>query len=283
MRAAIELRNITVDFDGLKALDDVSLALQPGRMIVITGAAGSGKSVLLRVANGLQRVDSGQVLIDGREIEQLEEHELLKLRSQSIGMVFQERSLFTGISVYENAAYRLEELGWPEDKIEKAVLEVLEFVGLSEDIDKFPEELSIGMGQRLEFARALIGWPSLMLLDEPTAGLDPINERVILDLVIRARDLHGVSSLYVTKELHELSYLSRHRAEKNEGGGEIVKGDVPISVIVLDRGRIVFEGDPVEFFNSGIDAVVRLTRPTFSVPFSESRLRDPWRRSRRPA
>jgi phospholipid/cholesterol/gamma-HCH transport system ATP-binding protein len=283
MRAAIELRNITVDFDGLKALDDVSLALQPGRMIVITGAAGSGKSVLLRVANGLQRVDSGQVLIDGREIEQLEEHELLKLRSQSIGMVFQERSLFTGISVYENAAYRLEELGWPEDKIEKAVLEVLEFVGLSEDVDKFPEELSIGMGQRLEFARALIGWPSLMLLDEPTAGLDPINERVILDLVIRARDLHGVSSLYVTKELHELSYLSRHRAEKNEGGGEIVKGDVPISVIVLDRGRIVFEGDPVEFFNSGIDAVVRLTRPTFSVPFSESRLRDPWRRSRRPA
>ena len=264
-------------FDGEFALEGVSFRLDHGEMIAITGASGSGKSVLLRLAIGLLRPDEGQVLVEGREIEQLSEDELLDLRCRSMGMVFQEQSLFTGVSVYENTAYRLEELGWPEEKIDQSVSEILEFVGLLEDIDKLPEELSIGMGRRLEFARALVGWPSIMLFDEATAGLDPINSRNIVDLVIRARDVHKVSSIYVTKELHELAYLGGHRAvEAADGGVAIVKADTPLLVMVLDQGRIAFCGTPAEFESSELPAVTNLTRLSFSAPFTDRSVKDPW-------
>jgi phospholipid/cholesterol/gamma-HCH transport system ATP-binding protein len=274
---AIEFVNVSMRFEDTVALDDVSLRVPRGEMLLITGASGSGKSVLLRLAIGLLRPDAGKVIVEGREIDHLTEEELLTLRCRSMGIVFQEQSLFTGMSVYDNTAYRLEELGWPDDRIESAVLEILEFVGLEEDIDKLPEELSIGMGRRLEFARALVGWPAIMLFDEPTAGLDPINERTILDLVIRARDLHGVSSLYVTKELRELSYLGGHRAERDSlGRARIVKSDVPVTVMVLERGRLAFSGSPAEFASSELPAVTYLTRPTFSSPMTDRHFDDPW-------
>ena len=125
-----------------------------------------------------------------------------------MGMVFQEDSLFTGLSVYENAAYRLEEHGWSEEEIERAVREALRFVGLDGEENKFPEELSGGMKRRLEIARALIGWPRIMLFDEPTMSLDPIVAFKVLDLIIRARDMKQISSLYVTKKTHEIPYLA---------------------------------------------------------------------------
>jgi phospholipid/cholesterol/gamma-HCH transport system ATP-binding protein len=274
---AIELLNVSISFDEVPALDDVSLVLPAGRMIAITGASSSGKSVLLRVAIGLLKADSGQVFVEGREIEELTEEELLDLRCRSMGIVFQEQSLFTGMSVYDNTAYRLDELGWPEDKVEEAVLEILEFVGLRADVDKLPEELSIGMGRRLEFARALVGWPSIMLFDEATSGLDPINARNLVDLVIRARDIYGVSSLYVTKELHELSYLANHRAVKGDAGEiEIVNATYPLEVVVIDRGRIAFRGTPEEFEASELPAVTYLTRPGFTAPITEREVKDPW-------
>jgi phospholipid/cholesterol/gamma-HCH transport system ATP-binding protein len=280
---AIELRNVSVQFDDTLALDDVSLRLPRGQMIAITGASGSGKSVLLRVAIGLDQPDSGQVFVEGREIEGLSEQELLDLRSRSMGMVFQEQSLFTGMSVYDNTAYRLEELGWPEAKVEDAVLEILDFVGLKDDVDKLPEELSIGMGRRLEFARALVGWPKVMLFDEATAGLDPINARNMIDLVIRARDLQNVSSLYVTKELHELNYLAKHRAILgHDGEVEIIDDNTPIEVMVLERGRIAFQGSPQELEASDLAAVTYLTHPDFSEPLTDRPIKDPWARSRHP-
>ena len=124
--------------------------------------------MLLRLAMGLLKPDSGQIFVEGREIDNLNESELLAIRGGLMGMVFQEDSLFTGLPVYENAAYRLEEHGWSEEEIERAVSEVLRFVGLDGDEEKFPEELSGGMKRRLEIARALIGWPRIMLFDEPT-------------------------------------------------------------------------------------------------------------------
>jgi phospholipid/cholesterol/gamma-HCH transport system ATP-binding protein len=191
---------VVLSFDENVVLNDVSFTLNQGEMILITGVSGSGKSVLLRLAMGLLKPDSGQILIEGREIQELDESELIALRGGLMGMVFQEESLFTGLPVYENAAYRLEEHGWSEDEIEKAVAEVLRFVGLEGEENKFPEELSGGMKRRLEIARALIGWPRIMLFDEPTMSLDPLAALKVLDLVIRARDINQISSLYVTKK-----------------------------------------------------------------------------------
>ena len=184
---AIEFRNVNVSFDDRRVLDDVSFTLEHGQMILLTGISGSGKSVLLRLAIGLLKPDSGQILIDGKQIQDMDESELLAVRGGLMGMVFQEDSLFTGLTVYENAAYRLEEHGWAEEEIERAVAEVLRFVGLDGEEQKYPEELSGGMKRRLEIARALIGWPSIMLFDEPTDSLDPLAAAKVMDLVIRSR------------------------------------------------------------------------------------------------
>src|SRR5882762_1092794 len=200
---AIEFRNVSLSFDDKPVLIDISLRLAHGEMIILTGISGSGKSVILHLAIGLLKPDSGQIFIEGREIEMMDESELLAIRGGSMGMVFQEDSLFTGLTVYENAAYRLEEHGWSEEEIEKAVSEVLAFVGLKGEEDKLPEELSGGMKRRLEFARALIGWPRIMLFDEPTMSLDPIAAIKVLDLLLCARDIKKISSLYVTKKIYE--------------------------------------------------------------------------------
>jgi phospholipid/cholesterol/gamma-HCH transport system ATP-binding protein len=309
--SAIEFRHVSISFDDKRALDDISFGLERGRMICITGVSGSGMSVLLRLAAGLLRPDEGQILIKGHEIEGLDEQGLLALRSASMGIVFQEQSLFTGMSVYDNTAYRLDEHGWPEEDTERAVSEILSFVGLEEDIEKLPEELSIGMRRRLEFARALVGWPKIMLFDEATSGLDPINARAILDLVIRARDIHGISSLYVTKELHEIPYLADHHAVTGDSGeitirnvsasadepssSEKVGGRWPgaganqtvasegnrIGVIVLEEGRAVFSGTPAEFETSDLSAVTRLTHPASSAPSTDSYIPDPWRKRKK--
>jgi len=282
---AIEFRNISISFEEEPALEDISFTLGRGEMICITGVSGSGMSVLLRLAAGLLRPDTGQIFIDAREIEGLDEQELLALRSASMGMVFQEQSLFTGMTVYDNTAYRLDEHDWPEEDTERAVSEILSFVGLEEDVDKLPEELSIGMRRRLEFARALVGWPRIMLFDEATSGLDPLNARAILDLVIRARDIHQISSLYVTKELHEIPYLAGRRAVKNESG-EITIKEVQvresISVIVLEKGRAVFTGTPAEFEASDLPSVKRLTHPPPGAPSTDSYIADPWSKSKKP-
>src|SRR5215204_2799408 len=114
---AIEFRNVFLSFDEQPALVDISFHLEQGEMVFLTGVSGSGKSVLLRLAMGLMKPDAGQILIEGKEIQGLDESELIEIRGGLMGMVFQEDSLFTGLPVYENAAYRLEEHGWSEDEI----------------------------------------------------------------------------------------------------------------------------------------------------------------------
>jgi phospholipid/cholesterol/gamma-HCH transport system ATP-binding protein len=286
---AIEFRNVSISFDDKRVLDDISFELEPGEMICVTGVSGSGKTVLLRLASGLVAPDEGEVFIEGHAIGGLNEQELLALRSATMGIVFQEQALFTGMSVYDNTAYRLDEHGWREADTERAVSEILKFVGLEEDMDKLPEELSVGMGRRLEFARALVGWPKIMLFDEATSGLDPINARIMLDLVIRARDVHRISSLLVTKELHEIPYLASHSAFQRESGEvSIRKVDSSdetadqIRVLVLEGGRAVFFGTPAEFDSSDSPAVMRMTRPRSGAPSTDSYIPDPWSKSKKP-
>lgn len=284
----IEFRNIFLSFDDTVALNDVSFTLHQGEMILMTGVSGSGKSVLLRLAMGLLKPDSGQILIEGREIQQLDEAELIALRGGLMGMVFQEDSLFTGLPVYENAAYRLEEHGWSEEEIERAVAEVLRFVGLEGEESKFPEELSGGMKRRLEIARALIGWPRIMLFDEPTMSLDPLAALKVLDLVIRARDINQISSLYVTKKIHELHYLANYRAD-TLSNGEIKIIEAPSTnlpktrVMVMDAGRIVFDGSAADFATSELQTIQNLSSLDHHDHSREPYFPDPWDKRRRPA
>lgn len=256
---AIEFRHVSLSFDGKKVLNDVSFILRRNQMICITGVSGSGKSMLLRLAIGLMRPDEGQIFVNGREIEELCEDELLAIRGGMMGIVFQEDSLFTGLTVYENVAYRLAEHGWDEPETERAVGEALRFVGLEAETDKLPEELSGGMKRRLEIARALVGWPSIMLFDEATAGLDPINEGQVLDLVILARDVYNISSLFVTKQMHQIPYLASHRAVPAKGGHVVrLAGalDAPdLMVLCLQEGEVAFLGTPYEFAGTTTPAV----------------------------
>lgn len=267
MNPAIEFRNVFLSFDNHEVLHDISFTLEPGEMILVTGVSGSGKSLLLRLAMGLIKPDSGQIFIEGREIEDLTEPELLNIRGGLMGMVFQEDSLFTGLPVYENAAYRLEEHGWSEKDIQRAVTEVLRFVGLDGEEAKLPEELSGGMKRRLEIARALIGWPRIMLFDEPTMSLDPIAALKVLDLVIRARDINHISSLYVTKKIYELDYLANPKT----------------TVMVLENGRIVFKGSVEEFQTSELPAIKELAALDHHNHSTDPHFADPWDKQRLPA
>jgi len=284
---AIDFRNVYLSFDEKPALEDVSFRLECGEMAFLTGISGSGKSVLLRLAIGLLKPDAGKILINGREIETLDESELLAIRGGLMGIVFQEDSLFTGLSVYENVAYRPNEHGWDEERIEKAVSEVLQFVGLKGEENKLPDELSGGMKRRLEIARALIGWPRIMLYDEPTMSLDPIMAIQVLDLVIRARDINNISSLYVTKKIHEIPHLANLIASRTENG-EIIIGEAPpdrlprTKVIVLEQGRIAFNGTVEEFQKSDLPAIKELTTLDRHNHSEDPYFLDPWDKRRRP-
>lgn len=285
--AAVEFRNVFLSFDDQPALVDISFRLEHGEMIFLTGVSGSGKSVLLRLAIGLLKADAGQILIDGRNIETLDESELLAIRGGLMGMVFQEDSLFTGLTVYENAAYRLEEHGWTEKKIENAVTEVLQFVGLSEEQNKLPEELSGGMKRRLEIARALIGWPKIMFYDEPTMSLDPIMAIQVMNLVIRARDINQTSSLYVTKKIYEIPHLANFYASKSADGKVVIMEALPADlpktrVVVLANGRIVFAGTVDEFQKSGLPLVKELATLDPHDHSKDPYVADPWDKRRRP-
>jgi phospholipid/cholesterol/gamma-HCH transport system ATP-binding protein len=285
---AIEFRNVYLSFDDRTVLNDISFTLDEGEMVLLTGVSGSGKSVLLRLAMGLLKPDAGQIFVEGREIEKLDESELLAIRGGLMGMVFQEDSLFTGLPVYENAAYRLEEHHWSEEEIERAVSEVLKFVGLEGEEEKFPEELSGGMKRRLEIARALIGWPRIMLFDEPTMSLDPLAALKVLDLIIRARDVNHISSLYVTKKIRELSYLAHFRAETDVDGNVIVREATAASlprtrVIVLHNGSIVFDGSVEDFAKSELPAIRELVTLERHDHSTDPYFPDPWDKRRHPA
>lgn len=285
---AIEFRNVFLSFDDNVVLKNVSFTLNRGEMIILTGVSGSGKSVLLRLAIGLLKPDSGQIFVEGTEIEKLDEEELISLRGGLMGIVFQEDSLFTGLRVYENAAYRLEEHGWSENEIDKAVAEVLRFVGLEGEENKFPEELSGGMKRRLEIARALIGWPRIMLFDEPTMSLDPLAALKVLDLVIRARDINQISSLYVTKKIYEIPYLANFHAERL-ANGEIKTSEAPptglpkTKVIVLEAGEIVFEGSAMEFAKSELTTIRELATLDYHDHSGDPYFTDPWDKRRHPS
>ncbi|MBX7054105.1 MAG: ATP-binding cassette domain-containing protein [Pyrinomonadaceae bacterium] len=244
---AIEFRDVYLAFDDQVILDGVNFSVRRGETKIVLGGSGSGKSTIINLILGLLKPDSGQILVDGENITDFDDQDLMAVRKK-IGMVFQEGALFDSLSVYENVAYRLIEEGVDEEEIEHEVTRMLHFVDLDEAIDKMPNELSGGMRRRVGIARALVGNPSIVLFDEPTAGLDPPTARTICELAIKLRDLEDVSSIFVTHEMNNLEYLSSEYAivdEKGEVSFE-TEGDflclINTEVLMLRNGKIIFSG-----------------------------------------
>ena len=167
---------------------------------MILGAAGSGKTVLLKTALGLLRPDSGKVYVFGQDITACASGSLFEIRSK-IGMLFQESALFDSLTIEENVAYPLlnqKSIHCPPEQVQPRVEEALEFVELGGTLEKFPSELSGGMRRRAAIARAVVTEPPLVLYDSPTAGLDPITAHTIIALIIKERDINKTTTLMVT-------------------------------------------------------------------------------------
>jgi len=248
----VVFEGVSIIFDVKPVLEDISFTVMPGETRIILGPAGCGKSVLMKLANGLLKPDTGSIHVFGHDVTRMSENDLYKLRSR-IGMVFQESALFDSLSVEENVAYRLHEEKVPEWEMHQRVVESLRFVELERAITKFPSELSGGMRRRVSIARALISKPDLILYDSPTGGLDPITSTTIVELVVKQRDVSHTTSLLITHRLQDAFTLATHRFNPETGHMEKLPDDgidPSTRFLVLNEGRIVFDGSTEELVHS---------------------------------
>ena len=228
---AVRLEHVTKTFGNRKVLDDVTFEVPVGKGFVILGRSGTGKSVTLRHIIGLVRPDSGRVLVAGKEIGDLGGPELADLRKH-IGFLFQNAALFDSISVGENVAFPLRRHTKLSDReIRERALQKLDAVGLEKDADKMPGELSGGMRKRAGLARAMALDPSLLLVDEPSAGLDPITTEEIDDLLLGLKKDGRTTLVVVTHNIPSARKI----------GDELV---------MLHEGRIAARGTPEELERS---------------------------------
>jgi phospholipid/cholesterol/gamma-HCH transport system ATP-binding protein len=255
---AIQFEDVRIGFDEGDVFRGVSFRVRPRETKILLGETGTGKTLTLKLAAGLLPPTAGAVRVLGQEISRMEEEDLLDFR-RKIGFVFQEGALFDSMTVAENVAYRLREDGVDEEEIEPRVLEVLRFVELEHTLDQLPSELSGGMRRRVSIARALINQPPIVLYDSPTAGLDPITSQTIITLILRLRDVYGVTALLATHRLQDGFALANFHFDpeaervvpnaKNGNAAEAAK-IAPTRFLVYREGGIYFEGEPEEILNS---------------------------------
>ncbi len=227
----IEVRNLKKKFGATPVLQGVDFSVEKGEAITIIGVSGGGKSVLLKHLIGLITPDSGEVIVDGRNIAGLNERELLPIR-RKFGMLFQGAALFDSMTVEENVAFVLNrERKMTPDEITNRVEEVLDLVGLSGIQKKKPAELSGGMRKRVGLARAVIYRPDILLYDEPTTGLDPIAADTIDQLIIRVVKKFQVTSIAVTHDMRSARRIGRR-------------------ILMLHEGRIYADQTPDQLFQS---------------------------------
>jgi len=244
----VEFSHVSIGFDRDPVLRDISFIVRHGEMRIILGPAGVGKSVIMKLANGLLTPDSGEIRIFGRLLSDMTPREMYEMRAH-IGMVFQESALFDSLDVENNVAYRLEEERCDPAEIHTRVVEALRFVELEQAINKFPSELSGGMRRRVSIARAIISNPDLILYDSPTGGLDPITSTTIIELVIKQRDVSQTTSLLITHRIQDAFTLATHRFDPATSKMlPIPDGGIDPSTkfLVLNDGRIVFDGTTQE-------------------------------------
>jgi phospholipid/cholesterol/gamma-HCH transport system ATP-binding protein len=251
---AVVFDNVYLGFDEGDILRGVSFSVPARETMVLLGETGTGKTLTLKLAAGLLKPTRGSVSVLGQEVSSMSERELLHLRER-IGFVFQEGALFDSMTVGENVAYRLREEHVKEDEIEPRVNEALQFVELEHTADQLPSELSGGMRRRVSIARALINRPDIVLYDSPTAGLDPVTSQTIISLILRLRDVYGVTALLATQRVQdgfalanfsfdkETKHVVHINPAKSANEGQIA---APTRFIVYKDGRIYFNGDPLE-------------------------------------
>jgi phospholipid/cholesterol/gamma-HCH transport system ATP-binding protein len=243
---AVVFEGVSLAFDDVVVLRDVSFSVRAGRLTILLGASGAGKSVILKLMLGLLKPDSGTIHINGERIDNMREAQMMKVRGD-IGMLFQESALFDSLTVADNVGYRLyEETDMPDDQVRLRIEEVLGFIGLAEYVDRMPSELSGGQRRRVAIARAMASKPRLLLFDSPTSGLDPITAKTVDAEVIKVRDLEHVTPLLVTHQLDDAFYVAGHEAVLENGRLAIVPADPgkvdEAEFLMLKDGRIYFEG-----------------------------------------
>ena len=234
----IELKNVTVDFDGLKAVNDVSLRIEEQDTYGIVGFSGAGKSTLVRTINLLQRPTTGEVLIDGENILDLSNKELRE-RRKKIGMIFQHFNLLNNLTVLDNVIFPIkkDKSLTKEEKRDKA-LDLLETVGIRDKADSYPSELSGGQQQRCAIARALASDPEILLCDEATSALDPKTTKQILKLL---KELNNKLRLTIVIITHQM---------------EVVK-DLCNKCAVMQDGKVVEHGSTLDIFSKPQNSLTR--------------------------
>ena len=231
-------------------LEGISFKLPRGETKILMGVAGSGKTLMLKLALGLLKPDAGRITVLGDEITQMREQDLYGLR-RNMGMVFQESALFDSMKVEENVAYQLmEQTGKLTDEIHARVLEALRFVELEHTANLFPSELSGGMRRRVAIARAFITQPEILLYDSPTGGLDPVTSNTIIELIVKQRDVYKTSSLLVTHRLQDAFTMASHYFDREQNKMVPVadgsKRDLNTKFLILRDGKFIFEGTAAE-------------------------------------
>ena len=248
----VALRNVSAGFDGRPIFEDVTFTVAPGETRILLGPAGVGKSVLLKLINGLLPPLSGNIELFGEDISAMPEEKLFALRARA-GMVFQEGALFDSLSVRDNVAYQLVQERVPDEEIDARVHDALRFVGLEQTFSFNPSSLSGGMRRRVAIARALINQPELILYDSPTGGLDPVTSETIIELIVKQRDVHRTPSLLVTHRLQDAFTLCTHTFDSEQGRMvALPEGQINHSTtfLMLNEGRLIFDGSLHELLHS---------------------------------
>lgn len=237
----IEARDLKISFGALRVLDGVSFSVAKGESVVIIGASGGGKSILLKLLIGLLKPDDGEVWIDGESLAKKTERELIDVR-RKFGMLFQSAALFDSMTVEENVGFVLRrEKKMSLAQIDQRVAEVLEMVDLKDTQKKKPAELSGGMRKRVGLARAIVYRPEIVLYDEPTTGLDPIVADSIDRLMLKVVEQLKVTSIVVTHDMRSARTVGER-------------------ILLLHEGKICANGTPEEIFSSSDPVVHRFVR-----------------------
>jgi phospholipid/cholesterol/gamma-HCH transport system ATP-binding protein len=253
----LRFEDVSVVFDEVMALDRLSFEVRPAQTKIVLGAAGSGKTTMLKTAIGLVRADRGRVFLFGQDITRMDERELFHLRAK-VGVLFQEGGLFDSLTVADNVAYPLlfqPAIKTPSNEVMPKVENALGFVELEHTLGKFPSELSGGMRRRVGIARAVVTEPPLMLYDSPTAGLDPITANTIMSLVAKERETSNAANLIVTHRFQDGQLMANFRYNRESGRLDPVSSngsrrDTGTQFMVLNEGRLVFEGSLAELESS---------------------------------
>jgi phospholipid/cholesterol/gamma-HCH transport system ATP-binding protein len=263
----VRFEDVSVVYEEQTVLDRVSFGFGPGDTRVVLGAAGAGKTVMMKLACGLIKPTSGRVFLFEEDITDLDDEDLINTRAK-VGILFQEGGLFDSLNIEENVEYPLvnqrgrkkRNRPLPQEEVEAKVRETLRFVELEHTLEKFPSELSGGMRRRVGIARAIVTSPPLVLYDSPTAGLDPITANTIIALILKERESHGTATMMVTHRYQDGNLMANFRYNPNSAELERAGADPKTKFMVLNEGKLVFEGSERELQSSRDPYVSRFVK-----------------------